>query len=79
VCTGRIDHHKNANSPFDHTESVYIYDNEISGSLPISLGLLSNLEQFRANDNEISGSIPEEIGILMNLSTSKLAFTMSLL
>ena len=60
-------------------ESVFIYDNAISGTLPVSLGLLSKLEQFRANDNKMFGHIPEEIGTLENLSTSEYVLNVLLL
>lgn len=49
-------------------EYLYLYENNISGNLPISLGILSNLQRLRADNNKIGGSIPEQIGILSNLN-----------
>ena len=54
------------------SESLFLFDNDISGTLPISLGLLSNLEELRANNNKITGTIPKELGVLRNLTTIQL-------
>ncbi|TYJ32744.1 hypothetical protein E1A91_A05G056800v1 [Gossypium mustelinum] len=52
-------------------------DNNLVGSLPPSIGNLSNLSVLRLHSNKISGSIPKEIGMLgplevINLSNNSL-------
>ncbi|XP_022860131.1 probable leucine-rich repeat receptor-like protein kinase At2g33170, partial [Olea europaea var. sylvestris] len=49
------------------------YTNNLTGSLPQSLGNLRNLRTFRAGQNEISGSLPTGIGYCQSLETLGLA------
>ena len=42
--------------------------NNLTGSIPAEIGLLSELKILRLRDNELSGSIPSEIGDLTNLT-----------
>ena len=42
-------------------------DNQLSGSIPSSLGGLTNLEGLRLADNQLSGPIPSSLGGLTNL------------
>jgi hypothetical protein len=44
-----------------------LYDNSLSGSIPLELGNLLNLIGFWAQDNSLSGSIPPQLGNLSNL------------
>ena len=41
--------------------------NQLSGSIPSSLGNLSNLEVLSLGSNQLSGSIPSSLGNLSNL------------
>ena len=46
---------------------LYLYSNGLSGSIPESLGSLSQLREFRASNNDLIGSIPESLGNLLQL------------
>ena len=43
--------------------------NQLSGSIPSSLGNLANLEHLILGSNQLSGTIPAELGYLANLET----------
>ena len=49
-------------------------DNELTGSIPSSLGSLSNLEQLELGFNELTGSIPSSLGSLTNLTLLNLFY-----
>ena len=55
---------------------IYIgfYSNYLGGSLPSSLGNLTNLQQLNLTFNHISGSIPSSLGNLTNLTFLSLSF-----
>ena len=44
-----------------------LFNNRLSGSIPSSLGNLTNLQELWLFDNELSGSIPSSLGNLTNL------------
>ncbi|RKZ41194.1 MAG: hypothetical protein DRR00_31850, partial [Candidatus Parabeggiatoa sp. nov. 3] len=50
------------------TLGKYSNGNQLSGSIPESLGDLSNLRKLWLDSNQLSGSIPESLGNLSNLS-----------
>eukprot|EP00245_Coleochaete_scutata_P015281 TRINITY_DN6749_c0_g1_i15.p1 TRINITY_DN6749_c0_g1~~TRINITY_DN6749_c0_g1_i15.p1 ORF type:complete len:141 (+),score=10.90 TRINITY_DN6749_c0_g1_i15:35-457(+) len=41
---------------------LYLYSNNLTGSIPNSLGALSNLDVLLLNENKLSGSIPNSLG-----------------
>ena len=47
--------------------SLELSDNNLSGSIPSSLGSLSSLERLELNENQLTGEIPPELGDLTNL------------
>ena len=54
----------------DHQGRVVVLNlqgNSLTGSIPIELGNLSNLESLHLNRNQLMGSIPAELGSLNNL------------
>jgi Leucine-rich repeat (LRR) protein len=55
------------------TESLYLFENQLSGPLPSQIGILSNLKQLVASGNQINGSIPEQIGSLTTLLDLRLS------
>ena len=46
---------------------LHLYDNQLNGSIPSSLGNLSNLIYLFLHDNQLTGSIPPTLGNLSNL------------
>ena len=42
-------------------------DNNISGTIPASIGRLKNLKYFEANNNSITGTIPACVAELENI------------
>ena len=46
---------------------MYLFYRGLSGTLPISIGLLSNLQYLYLSDNTLSGIIPDSLGQLSNL------------
>ena len=49
-------------------ESLTLRSNNLSGSIPVELGNLTNLEYLSLENNKLSGSIPVELGDLTNLA-----------
>ncbi len=49
-----------------------LQDNNLSGSLPASIGQLQALQELYLFDNNLTGSIPSEIGQLLNLTELQL-------
>jgi hypothetical protein len=48
--------------------SIELFDNQLSGSIPVELGNLSSLTVLALNRNQLSGSVPAELGNLTYLS-----------
>jgi len=47
---------------------IWLWENDLNGSIPIELGQLSNLTSLSLYSNQLSGSIPVELGQLSNLT-----------
>ena len=53
--------------PLSNLEGLDLSNNQLSGSIPSSLGNLSNLEGLDLSNNQLSGSIPSSLGNLSKL------------
>ena len=53
----------------DRVVSLFLYTNNLSGSIPPELGNLASVEQILLWDNRLTGPIPPELGNLANLET----------
>ena len=51
----------------DRVESLLLPGNQLSGSIPSSLGNLTRLRELSLDDNQLSGSIPSSLGSLAEL------------
>ena len=52
---------------------LYLFDNELTGPVPESLGRLSNLTRLSLRDNMLTGDVPASLGNLANLMLIRLA------
>ncbi len=52
-----------------HVINLYLYNKKLSGSIPESLGNLSNLRSLDLHSNQLNGSIPESLGNLSHLQS----------
>ena len=59
-------------------DSLYLFGNQLSGSIPSSLGSLANLKYLELSSNELSGSIPSSLGSLANLERLDLSYNFEL-
>ena len=48
-----------ANDANGRVTGLYLWDNQLTGSIPLQLGNLSNLETLFLSDNQLTGCIPE--------------------
>ena len=51
---------------------LWLYANQLTGSIPSEIGNLTNLTSLLLYDNQLTGSIPPEIGKLTNLTSLQL-------
>jgi hypothetical protein len=51
-----------------HVDTLNLYTNQLSGTLPPELGDLANLSNLNLNTNQLSGAIPPELGNVTSLS-----------
>jgi len=49
-------------------QDIYMFSNQLSGSIPAELGNLVRLQKLSLHDNQLIGSIPSELGNLSNLT-----------
>ena len=56
------------------TVTLYLSGNNLTGTIPTELGLLSSLEDLNLEANQLSGTIPTEMGLLSNLKELTLSF-----
>ncbi len=52
---------------------LWLYDNDLSGGIPVELGNLKNLQDLGLAGNQLSGSIPSEFGNLSSLKALDLS------
>ena len=46
---------------------MWLFDNQLTGEIPSSLGSLTNLEELLLYENQLTGEIPSSLGSLTNL------------
>ena len=51
----------------EDTDTLDLYNNQLTGSIPPEIGNLTNLTYMNLGSNQLTGSIPSEIGNLTNL------------
>ena len=56
----------------ENTTNLNLSNNQLTGSIPPEIGLLTNLTSLSLYRNDITGSIPSEIGNLTNLTDLRL-------
>jgi Leucine-rich repeat (LRR) protein len=55
-----------------HVSELYLFGNQLTGSIPSELGNLTNLERLSLFGNQLTGSIPSELGNLSHLESLSL-------
>jgi hypothetical protein len=50
-----------------HVSELLVYENQLNGSIPSSIGNLPQLNTISLSDNQLGGSIPDSVGNLTNL------------
>lgn len=64
----------NANNLFDslfRTDDLYLHDNSLTGTLPVTIKDMNRLQHFRVYWNDFVGTVPMEICDLMDLKLSE--------
>ncbi|KAI3409606.1 Protein kinase domain-containing protein [Psidium guajava] len=54
--------------------AIYLYNNSLTGPIPVAIGRLTSLHVLELNHNSFSGSIPNEICLLTNLEKLDLSY-----
>ena len=49
-------------------ETLFLFQNQLTGTIPAELGDLSRLERLHLDENELEGEIPDSLGNLTNLT-----------
>lgn len=49
--------------------AIYLYDNELTGPIPTSIGMLTGLRSLGLGDNQLNGTLPESIGDMTSLES----------
>ena len=62
-----LDNLHGVTAPDGKVTELNLYRNQLSGEIPASLGILSNLQELILHRNQLSGMIPASLGILSNL------------
>lgn len=50
-----------------HPESLILSGNDLNGTIPTELGLLTSIEDILLNINKLTGLVPSELGMLTTL------------
>jgi hypothetical protein len=50
-----------------HVTKLWLFSNNLAGSIPESLGSLSNLQELKLSGNQLTGGIPDSLGNLSKL------------
>ena len=50
-----------------YVSEIFLNNNQLTGSIPVELGKLSNLQRLSLGENQLTGSIPVELSKLSNL------------
>ena len=56
----------------DDLRYLFLWDNDLTGSIPSEIALIDDLQQLRLDHNMLTGSIPPEIGEMRSLVFLKL-------
>ena len=56
------------------TTTLHLYNNQLTGEIPVEIGNLTNLDHLYLYKNQLAGEIPSEIGNLINLTELSLGY-----
>jgi Leucine-rich repeat (LRR) protein len=48
---------------------ITLYENELSGQIPTTIGLLKDVQKFLLGNNKFGGSLPRHMGLMVDLRT----------
>ena len=54
--------------------SLYLYNNALTGAIPIELGNLQGIRKLELDNNRLNGTIPPQLGNLTSLSVIRLNY-----